>query len=409
MSARVRCLAVAFAMTATACSSPAGTPAGTASTAEAPAPAAALLPSETGIAVSSARQQQWGVVLGRAEMASGPAVITLPGVLRFDDTRTAHVNSLVPGQVVSLAVDLGTAVRRGQVLATIHAPDVSQAKAAFLQAAAKAELASREHERGRVLFQQEAIDQKDLLRRRADAEHAASDVGAAESRLHSLGFDQAAVDALLDRARRDESRGRHEDLTEPYLHLTAPVAGRVIERQVLAGQHVNPDKLLFVIADLSTVWALLDAREGDLPSLSVGRPVRVRTSVYPARAWDGLITYVGDVVDERSRTVKVRVAIRNDGFLLKPNMFVQGEVADLANQARDVLSVPEDAVQTVNGDTVVFVRLASGRFVATPVEVAERRGGRRAVLRGLTGSESVVVAGAFSLKAELLKSSLSGE
>jgi membrane fusion protein, heavy metal efflux system len=319
------------------------------------------------------------------------------------------VTSLLPGQVISLAADLGTAVRKGQVLATLHAPEVSQAKATFLQAAGKAELASREYERGRVLLQQEAIDQKDLLRRRADAETAASDVGAAEARLHSLGFDQAAVDALLARARPGESRVPHEDLTEPYLRLTAPIAGRVIERQVLAGQHVEPDKRLFVISDLSTVWALLDAREGDLPSLSVGRPVRVRTSVYPARAWDGRITYIGDVVDERSRTVKVRVEVRNDGLLLKPNMFVQGELADLAGQAHDVLSVPEDAVQTVNGDTVVFVRQASGRFVAIPVEVAERRGGRRAVLRGLTGAETVVVAGAFNLKAELLKSSLSGE
>jgi cobalt-zinc-cadmium efflux system membrane fusion protein len=183
----------------------------------------------------------------------------------------------------------------------------------------------------------------------------------------------------------------------------------VIDRQVLAGQHVDPDTLLFVISDLSIVWAVLDAREGDLPSLAVGRPVRVRTSVYPARSWDGRITYVGDLVDEKSRTVKVRVDIRNDGFLLKPNMFVQGEVTDTAGAAHDVLSVPDAAIQTVNGDTVVFVRLASGRFVATPVDVGERRGERRAVLRGLTGSEALVVTGAFNLKAELLKSSLSGE
>jgi cobalt-zinc-cadmium efflux system membrane fusion protein len=392
-------------MIATACSSPAGTPDGASFRAQAAVPP----PPEPGLAIPESLQKHWGIVVGRAETTSAPAGITLPGVLRFDDTRTAHVNSLVPGQVVSLAADLGTAVRKGQVLATLHAPDVSQAKATFLQAAAKAELLSREYERGRVLFQQEAIDQKDLLRRRADAEYAASDVGAAESRLHSFGFDQPAVDALLERARRAGSPGPHEDLTEPYLRLTAPIAGRVIERQVLAGQHVDPETLLFVISDLSTVWALLDAREGDLPSLSVGHPVRVRTTVYPARAWDGLITYVGDVVDERSRTVKVRVAIRNDGFLLKPNMFVQGELADRAGPARHVLSVPDEAVQTVNGDTVVFVRQSSGRFVAIPVEVAESRGGHRTVLRGLTGSEAIVVAGAFNLKAELLKSSLSGE
>lgn len=398
MSSSIRVCACALMLAAAACGSPDEAPR---ATAQAPAP-------EPGLVVADALQRQWGISLGRAERTTGPAAITLPGVVRFDDSRTAHVTTLLPGQVVSLAAGLGATVRKGQVLATLHAPEVSQAKAAFLQASAKAELASREYERGRVLLQQEAIDQRDLLRRRAEADQAASDVGAAEARLHSLGFDQPAVDALLASARRTDAPTSHEALTEPYLRLTSPTAGRVIERAVMTGQHVEPDTLLFVVSDLSTVWALLDAREGDLPAMAAGRLVRIRTSVYPSQSWEGRITYVGDVVDEKSRTVKIRVDVRNDGLRLKPNMFVQGEVAD-GGPGQDVLSVPDEAVQTVNGDTVVFVRQASGRFLATPVEAGERRAGRRAVLRGLTGDEAIVVTGAFNLKAELLKSSLSGE
>jgi cobalt-zinc-cadmium efflux system membrane fusion protein len=217
------------------------------------------------------------------------------------------------------------------------------------------------------------------------------------------------VDGLLQRGRQTDARRTEDDLAAPYLQLTSSIDGRVIERNVLTGQHVEPDKLLFVVSDLTTLWAALDAREGDLPQLAAGRAVRIRTGVYPDRSWDGRITYVGDTVDERSRTVKVRVETRNDGLLLKPNMFVQGEIAGAAGSRRDVLTVPDEAVQTINGETVVFVRVASGRFVATPVEVAERRGSRRVVLRGLDGAEAVVVSGAFNLKAELLKSSLSGE
>jgi cobalt-zinc-cadmium efflux system membrane fusion protein len=162
------------------------------------------------------------------------------------------------------------------------------------------------------------------------------------------------------------------------------------------------------VSDLSTLWAVLDAREPDLPFLAEGRVVRIRTSLYPDRTWDGRILHVGDVVDEKSRTVKVRVDTPNRGLLLKPNMFVQGEVAG-ASGTREALTVLSDAIQTINGQPVVFVRVAPDRFAARPVETGERTGERRVILKGLDGSESVVVTGAFNLKAELLKSSLAGE
>jgi cobalt-zinc-cadmium efflux system membrane fusion protein len=139
-----------------------------------------------------------------------------------------------------------------------------------------------------------------------------------------------------------------------------------------------------------------------------GREVRITTSLYPDRVWQGRVDHVGDVVDEKTRTVKIRVVVRNDGRLLKPNMYIQGELPD-AVSTRDVLTLPQDAIQTIGGEPVVFVREGSDRFVARPVEVGDRIGARRAVLRGLNGSEVVAVAGAFNLKAELLKSTLAGE
>jgi cobalt-zinc-cadmium efflux system membrane fusion protein len=166
--------------------------------------------------------------------------------------------------------------------------------------------------------------------------------------------------------------------------------------------------MLMTVADLSTLWALLDARETDLPHVTRGREVRITTSIYPDRVWQGRVDHVGDIVDEKTRTVKVRVIVRNDGRLLKPNMYIQGELPD-AVSARDVLSLPQEAIQSIGGESVVFVREGADRFVARPVEVGERIGTRRELLRGLDGSELVVVAGAFNLKAELLKSTLAGE
>lgn len=372
------------------------------------APAAGSSAAKEGLQVSPDLQRRWGVQVGQAVRNSTPVTMTLPGVLRLNEQRAAQICSLLDGQVVSLGADLGAQVRKGQVLATIHAPALAQAKTAFLEAGARLELARREYERARLLLQQEAIDQKETLRRKAELDHASSEFGVAESNLHSFGIDQVSVDALLKRARQGADQVPHEELTDPYLKLASPVDGYVIERDAIVGQHVEPQKRLFTVADLSTLWAVLDAREADLPHLTGNSTVRIRTSVYPDRTWDGRIIHIGDVVDEKSRTVKVRVETRNDGRLLKPNMYIQGEISGTQSR-RDVLTVPEEAVQTFNGDTVVFVRTGTDRFGARAVELGDRIGTQRVVVKGLDGSETIAVSGTFNLKAEWLKASLAGE
>jgi cobalt-zinc-cadmium efflux system membrane fusion protein len=378
---------------------------------EEPAPAAARPPEparDGTIQVPPALQQKWGVATAEPARGSAATAVSLPGVLRLDERHTAQLTSLLDGQVVSLGAELGAAVRRGQVLATIHAPALADAKTAFLQAAARAELTAREADRARVLLKQEAIDQKEAARRQADYDQARTDHGVAESKLHSFGLDQDQVDALLKRARQSGGGNLHDDLADPYLRLLSPVSGRVIARDVIAGQHVTPGPALFTVSDLTMLWAVLDAREPDLPFLAEGRAVRIRSSLYADRAWSGRIIHVGDLVDEKSRTVKVRVETPNPGLLLKPNMFVQGEVVGVEG-TRDVLTVPAEAVQTVNGEPVVFVRVAPDRFAVRAVQPGDVAGGRRVIVKGLEGPEQVVVSGAFNLKAELLKSSLAGE
>ena len=384
-----------------------GSPSKTAATGTA-APAEPPTSRHLELKVSADLQRQWGVVAGRPTRAAAAGVIQLQGVLRMDERHTAQITSLLDGKVVALRAELGADVHQGDVLATIQAPTLAQAKTTFLQAGARLEQARREHERSQMLLQREAIDQKEALRRRTDYDNAVSELGVAESQLHSLGYDQPAVDALLARARQAGSQPHPDELADPLLQITSPISGRVVERDVIAGQHIEPQKPLFTVSNLGTLWAVLDARESDLPHLAKGRPARIRTSVYPDRTWDGVITHIGDVVDEKSRTVKVRVDTRNDGLLLKPNMFVLGEIT-VGPDGREQLTVPEEAIQTFNGNPVVFVRMADDRFAVRPVEIGERAGAGRVVTSGLDGSETLAIAGTFNLKAELLKSSLGGE
>jgi len=360
---------------------------------------------EPGVHLAADVQQKWGISVRPVEKTPASAAVTLPGMLTLNQDRTAEISTVVAGKVASLGAGLGDSVRRNQVLVTVHAPALAQAKIILLQGRAKLDFALREYERAQALMKLEAIDQKEHLRRKTEYEAAVTDFAVAESTLHSLGLDQAAVDALLAGAAKD---GAHLDhFAGPDLRLVSPLDGRVVSREVVMGQHVQPEMRLFTVSDLSTLWAWLDAREVDLPHVGKGRTVRIKTSVYPDRLWSGVILQVGDVVDEKTRTVKLRVEVRNDGAL-KPNMYIQGEIPG-AISSQDVLTVPDAAIQTLEGNPVVFVREEAERFVPRPVELGQRIGARRVVLRGLEAGESIVATGAFKLKAELLKVTLAGD
>jgi cobalt-zinc-cadmium efflux system membrane fusion protein len=351
-------------------------------------------------------QKRWGLLTGPVSRMTMTGAVTLTGVVALNQQRTAQITSLLEGRVMTVGADLGDQVRKGQALLAVHSPALAQAQQAFLQAAARRTLAGRELERAKALLADEAIQQKEVQRRQAEFDAASTEYGLAESQLHSFGWDHPQLDQLLLKASQP---GRDmSELVDPTLTLRAPIDGRVIARDVLIGEHVHPDKLLFVISDLSIVWALLDARETDLPSVTAGSRVAITSEVYGDRTFEGRVARIGDVVDEKLRTVKVRVDLPNPGLLLKPNMFVRGAL-DSRGSARQALGVPEDAIQTIEGEPAVFVLAPDGGFTVKPVAIGERVGRTRAITGGLDGREVIVTAGAFSLKAELLKSSFAGE
>ncbi len=351
-------------------------------------------------------QQKWGIGTGPVERVALSGALRLPGVLALDQQRSAHVSALLEGKVVAVGADLGDQVTKEQVLAVVRSPAFAQAQTAFLQAHARRLLAGREFDRARELLKDEAIQQKEYLRRQAEYEAASTDYGLAESQLHSLGWDHEQINRMIDRA--SKVSGDLSDLVEPLLRVRSPIAGRVIARDVVIGEHVQPDKLLFTVSDLTTLWALLDAREQDLPLLSGATRIAIESQVYQGRSFEGRLARVGDVVDEKLRTIRVRVEVPNAGLLLKPNMYVQG-VIQANGRARTALGVPEEAVQTIDGELSVFVVSPDRSFALRPVQVAELVGRSRIVSGGLDGTETVVTAGAFNLKAELLKSSFAGE
>jgi cobalt-zinc-cadmium efflux system membrane fusion protein len=192
------------------------------------------------------------------------------------------------------------------------------------------------------------------------------------------------------------------------LAVAAPLAGRITERAVTAGETVSPEKPLFTVVNLETVWVQLNVYPRDLSSIRAGLPVTLTTESVPGKQFAGTVAHVGDVVDETTRTVKVRCVIPNPSGLLKPEMFVRGRIATPAR--RRGIAVPRDAVQTHEGKTVVFIQGDHpGEFEAKEVQTGETLGGRTVIASGLQPGDPVVTRGAFTVKAQAMKSELGHE
>jgi RND family efflux transporter MFP subunit len=187
--------------------------------------------------------------------------------------------------------------------------------------------------------------------------------------------------------------------------IASPITGRVTERKVSIGEIASPEKAVFTVLNLNTVWVQLSVYQRDLPSMRVGLPMSITTDAVPGRQFTGNVAYIGDVVDETTRTVKVRCVIPNPGSLLKPDMFVRGRIAT-AFRGRGIV-VPREAVQTHEEKTVVFVQGDHpGEFEAKEVRIGDTVDGQTVIASGLEPGERVVTRGAFMVKAQAMKAEL---
>lgn len=348
------------------------------------------------------KQKEWGVGLGTVSKQDISSMLVLPGILKVNQNQTAHISSYVPGKVVAHTADLGDRVRSGQALVTINSPAFAQAQADFLRARANYLLSKKEFERAKMLWAEKAIEEKEYLRREAEHEKLATEYGALGSALHSYGITHDQIDELIEKCKEIEDKEYACEIADPNLPILSPVSGTVIFRDVVKGEHVEPDKILYTVSDLSTLWAILDVYEKDLPYISKDSQVTITTSIYPGSKFPGKITTISDLVDEKLRTVKIRVEVDNKQGFLKPNMYIQGKIENRLEQ-KDILAVPEEAIQNLEGEKVVFIREEGDIFTVRHVMVGYKIGDNRIITQGLTEGDRIVVRGAFYLKAEISK------
>jgi cobalt-zinc-cadmium efflux system membrane fusion protein len=327
------------------------------------------------------------IALGVAEPVSAGG-LRVTGAITYDQNRMSHVGPKTEGRVTELRVEVGSRVSGGQILAHLESPEVGNTRAELVEAEALLEIARENFARETRLEAQGISSRREVLDAEAQLRTIEARRRSAEERLRLLGA-------------ASHGEGGHFDVVAPY-------DGVVVERHGSRGEVVGPTDQLFTIADLTQLWIELDIFERDLASVAEGQPVEVTTAAWPGRVFPGEIVYVADILDVRSRTLRARVVVENADGALRPGMFATALVR--TSGAAPVLAVPRDAVQNVEASDVVWVPAGEpGAFVASPVLLGrELPGGLIEILDGLTAGDSLVVAGAFTLKAELARGELGG-
>jgi cobalt-zinc-cadmium efflux system membrane fusion protein len=316
--------------------------------------------------------------------------IAVPGSIVPSGDHIARVAVRLLGTVSELRKRLGDPVEAGEVVAVIESREVADAKSEYLGARLVFELQQTLFNRSTRLFEGKVLSENDFLRARTTFEDARVKIETARQKLFALSLTAEQIEALpqqpVETLRRQE--------------LRAPIAGRIAERRVELGSLVGregQESELFVITDLSVVWADLSVSPSDLPAIHEGQKITLMGGVESSPA---TIMFISPLLDKETRAARVVASIDNAARKWRPGLFVTAEIP--TDETSAAIVVAKTALQTVKGETVVFVRTENG-FEVRKIGVGRQDARLVEVTEGLVVGERVATSNTFVLKAELGK------
>jgi cobalt-zinc-cadmium efflux system membrane fusion protein len=327
----------------------------------------------------------------------GPGVLAkrihVPGSIVPSGDHIARVAVRLLGTVAELRKRLGDSVQAGEVIAVIESREVADAKSEYLAARLVFDLQQTLFDRSTRLFEGKVLSENDYLRARTTFADARVKIETARQKLFALSLTAEQIEALplqpVETLRRQE--------------LRAPIAGRVAERRVELGSLVGregQESELFVIADLSVVWADLAVSPSDLPAIREGQPITIAAGT-GREASPATIMFVSPLLDKDTRAARVVASVDNAQRLWRPGAFITAEIPTAKVTAEIV--VPKTALQSIKGDHHVFVRTSDG-FEARKVTLGREDDRNAEIAAGLRAGERIAASNTFVLKADLGKS-----
>ncbi|MDR4496244.1 MAG: efflux RND transporter periplasmic adaptor subunit [Nitrospirales bacterium] len=325
-----------------------------------------------------------------AEIRYSPStpILTLAAKVDFGEDQYSKISSPLSGRVIEVRKKLGTEVKDGEILLIVDSPQISEAYAKFVQKASQVEYAQRAYDLAKDLYEGRASPLQDVKLAQNDLVKAIAAFRQTKSHLLSLKVPASELDKPIGQ----------QQITSRF-EIKSPLTGIVVQRNVTPGQVVenDPPAVLMTVANLERLQVEADLYEKDISLVKPNQKATVTVSAYPDEKFPALIAMVGDVVDPKTRTVKVRAWVNNDEQKLKPEMYaeLQVEVSDSPNY----LVIPQEAVLDINGKHFVYVVNEEGNFDEREVQVALIASNQMRVLKGLRPTERIVVKGAIFLKA----------
>jgi cobalt-zinc-cadmium efflux system membrane fusion protein len=355
------------------------------------------------VEISADAQQRSGIVITPATTTPMIQQLQATGTVQAIDSSVAHIRPLTRGRLQDVMAKVGDRVVANQVLAQLDSIEAGEIMTQYNSARAelqrlRIQLAAqqRQVERNRRLAEIGAVPQKEYELSQTEQQALQEGIRAQESTI-------AGLTARLRRFGIAEPSGD----AVPMMAIRAPFAGVVIRVAVAPGDVVESGADLFSVADLSTVYVQAQVYEKDLGQVRVGQTATVTIDSYPGERLTGRVASISDLIDPQTRTAAVRCQVANPAARLKLDMLATVRFPTSAK--RVALAVPTDAVQSVEGKPVVFIRMTPDHFSVRPVEVGNTSDGRTEIVRGLKEGEPVVSKGAFAVKSVLLGKELQEE
>jgi Cu(I)/Ag(I) efflux system membrane fusion protein len=320
------------------------------------------------VMVGPEKQQLTGVRIATVERRPMIRTVRTVGTITYDETKVTHVHSKIEGWIDKLYVNYtGKLVEKGQPLFTVYSPDLL------------------------------ATQQEYLLAIKAKERFSASSIPEVRSGGDSLVEASKRRLALWDISEKQIRELEEKGEAQRTLTLYAPHSGFVIKKDANQGMRIMPDKELYTIADLSTVWVNVDIYENEIPFVRSGQRASVTLSYDPNSTINGKVSFIYPYVDEKTRTAKARLDVPNPGFKLKPDMYVNAEIKIDGGRH---LTVPEEAVLDSGLRKIVFIDKGNGHFEPKEVKLGAKLDGFYQIVSGLDEGQKIAASSAFLLDSE---------
>ncbi len=301
--------------------------------------------------------------------------VSAPASVEANPSKRANIFPPAGGRVVQLFVNMGQSVRAGDALFELYAPDLADVQTRFINARSALAQAERELRRREDLHERGIAPLRELEEARTEYEIARSEMQGVSLILNIMGIPE-------------------EEIGKPLI-VTSPIGGRVVDLAVAPGEFIaEPEEPLMIIADLSSVWVTASIQEKDIRFVHTGADVTARFPAYPGEEYEGTVLFISDILDEETRTTRVRIEFENEDRRLKPGMFAN--VVFHSDPAPAII-LPPRAVLQRRDFNYVYVQVRPYTFEMRQVVTGETVDGMIVITGGLEEGETVITDNAVLL------------